>query len=227
MCNENRFMESLESRTLLSVSPAQAALNATVQADRLQVRADLLKFKSDVVGLPGTLLADMTALKHDHLGNDPTIKPLVKTMRADIAKMRFTLLGDRLAEKSNVLADESAIVAVERRLLLDKGNPTAVAADRAALLADRVKLQQDMVAGLDKRITDRQTFFNTVFNDGQAIITALQNDSNASPQLTADLTKWINDKTAGMTTLTADLQKLSSDRDQLVAELTAMQSSQA
>ena len=194
-----------------------------MQADRLAVRADLLQFKADVVSCWATMLKDVNAVKADHPSSVTTLKPLIKQFRLDVAHRRSTLLSDRLNERSNVLADESVIVAELRKILLDRGNPTAVAADRQVLLTDRIKLQTDMIAGLDQRIADRQAAYTTIFNDVQAIVTAVNNDPNASTQLQADVTKWGNDRTTCMTTLTADLQKIETGRQQLVADLTAMQ----
>ena len=143
---------------------------------------------------------------------------------AQTRESRATLLSDRLTERANVLHDESVIVAELRKMVLDRNNPTALAGDKQVLPSDRIKLQTDMTAGLDKRIADRQAAFNTIFNDVQTIITAVNNDPNASAQLKADVGQWGADRTARMTTLTADLQKIEADRTQLVADLTALQS---
>ena len=217
-----RLMEALESRTLFSAAPSP--LSTAVLADRLQIRADLLQFKSDVVSCWATMLHDVNAVKADHPAAATTVLPLIKQFRIDLAHKRSTLLSDRLAERSNVLADESLIVRELRQILLDHGNPTAVAADRQVLLTDRIKLQNDEIAGLDQRIADRQAAYTTIFNDVQAIITAVNSDPNASAQLKADVTKWGNDRTTCMTTLTADLQRVAADRQQLVTDLTALQS---
>ena len=65
-------------------------------------------------------------------------------------------------------------IATVKQLKADKGNESAVKADRAKLLADRIKLQQDMVAGLTARLTDRQNAYTTIFNDCQAIVTTVK-----------------------------------------------------
>ncbi|HXE52579.1 MAG TPA: hypothetical protein VN541_06155, partial [Tepidisphaeraceae bacterium] len=121
MQTAHRFMESLESRTLLSATPSP--LSAAVMADRLQVRADLLQFKSDAASCMATMLKDVTAIKADHPSNLTAVKPLVKQFHTDVAHLRSTLLSDRLTERANVLHDESVIVAELRKMVLDRNNP--------------------------------------------------------------------------------------------------------
>jgi hypothetical protein len=218
-------LEALESRTLMSAGPASAVFNPTVLADRLQVKVDLLTFKSHALGAFATLLSDEAALKHDHLADATTVVPLVQKLNADIRQMRQTLRIDRLNESAAVLADRAVIVADLRQILLDRADAAAVATDRDKLRADRVQLQQDLVAGLTARLDARQAAADTISADAQAIVTAVQSDPNASDQLKADLTKLVNDQTARFTTLSADLQKLLADRQKLVDDLTASQSS--
>jgi hypothetical protein len=216
--------EALESRTLFSASAATAVLSTAVQADQLQVKADLLQFRSDVAGNTLTLLKDVAAIKADGVKGDPTLKPLIAKFHKDVQTMSQQLRLDRLAQAQNALADESVLVLDRRRILLDKGNPTALAADQAKRMADRIKLQQDLLAGLNARLTTRQNDSTAIFNDGQAIVAAAQSDSSASPALVADLQKFTADKTVAVNTITGDIQRLIADRTQLVSDLTAMQS---
>ena len=117
------------------------------------------------------------------------------------------------------------VIAGDRlQILNDKGNASAEKTDHAKLKADFTKAQNDMIAGLNSRIATRQTFYTTIDNDEQSIITAVQSDPHASAKLQADVKKWISDKTTNMATLLADLQKLSADRTQLVADLNASSS---
>lgn len=218
------FTESLESRTFLSASPASSALSTAVQADQLQIKQDLLQFRSDAVGNMVMLTTDINAIKADDPKNAKTVRPLIAKFRHDVLAMSVQLRLDRLTQAHNVLADEAIIVGIHRKMLLDKGNPTAEAADKSALLAERIKLQQDMINGLNARLTTRQNATDAIFADGQAIVTAAQSDPNASPQLVTDVQKWTTDKAAAMSTIAIDLQKLMTDRTQLVTDLTAMQS---
>ncbi|HUO08002.1 MAG TPA: hypothetical protein VM008_06865 [Phycisphaerae bacterium] len=220
------IMEELESRTLMSGTPTSPGplMSAAVIADRAHIQADLLKFQSDCLNATATLLTDITAIKTDDPKQATTVTPLLQKMRADIHTMQVTLLGDRLTEKANVLADESVITSDLAKIVHDKGNPTAVAADRTQLRADRIKLQNDMIAGLNARITTRQTAYPGIVADGNAVVAAVQTDAHASPKLQADLSKWVTDRTGKISTLTADLQQLVADRTHLVTDLTAEQS---
>lgn len=217
----NRYaFETLESRTLLS---ATGLYNAAVRADRLQVRADLLRFRADALSASATLLNDRIALKGDDVAAATTVTPLIAKLKSDIGQMRLTLKADRLNEAAVVLADQLLIVGDLRKILADRGNPDAVAADRATLKSHRIQLQNDLIDGLNTRLTTRQNAYTTLFNDGQAIVAAVQTDPGASDKLKADVQTWIADGSAKLNTLAADLQKLVADRTTLVADLTASQ----
>ncbi len=220
----NLFTEALEPRMMLSGDPSKIALNATVRADHVQIHADLLKFKSDAFSNYAHMLSDVNAIKGDHLKDATTVTPLIAKFRSDLNAMRSQLNIDRLGQRQVELADESVIVGDLKQIAIDKGNPTLVSADRAKLLTDRIKLQTDLVAGLDARLATRQAAATTLGDDLAAIVTAAQSDPNATPKLIADLQKATTDKTNGLATLTADLQTLIADRTKLIADLTALQS---
>ena len=218
------FTEALESRVLMSGNSLSASVNVTIELDRLQIRQDLLKFKSDSISCYTTLQADVLNLRGDHLKDAKTVTPLIAKFRADIKAMRTQLRVDRLTERQNVLADESVIVGELKQIVLDKGNATAEAADHATLMADRIKLQNDAIAGLDARLSTRQGALVTLTADMQNILTAAQSDPNASPKLVNDLTKLSVDRSACLNSMSADLQTLITDRTKLVVDLTALQS---
>jgi hypothetical protein len=215
------LMQRLESRTLFSVSAAADVYDTAVQADRLQIKADLLQFRSDIDSFSATLMTDVAAIKAAGIKNDPGVLPLAKQFCTDDKNMLTQLKEDNLADSSIALAEESAIAAEKAQLLKDLGNPTKVAADKAQIKADCIQLQNDLIAGLNTRIAVRESFFTTLSNDAQAIVTQVDGDPTASPTLQADVQTWATDKTDCLTTLSADLQKLLADRTQLVADLTA------
>ncbi len=214
------FSEGLEARSMLSASPT---LNAAVVADRLTIQADLLKFRSDALVQEATLGGDIAAIKADDVKDAASLKPLIATFHADVKAMWAQLKVDRLNEAQNVLADESLIVGDMKQILLDHGNVPALATDHANLLAHRIQLQNDMIAGLNARLATRQAAYQTIFSDGNAIVAAAHADSTVSVKLAADLQKWVTDKGNAMTVFAGDLEKLVSDRQQLVLDLTAMQ----
>jgi hypothetical protein len=213
------FFEPLESRALLSAS----AVNATILADRLQIQNDLIQFKSDCIEYTNTLIADCAALQADDLKQDATLAPLFKTLHTDVANMQTQLKADNLAECSAVLKDQSVIVNEEEQILTDKGNPTKLKADKAALLTDRIQLQTDEITGLNTRLATRQADYTKLFADLSAITTAIGSDSGASAKLKADVTKFTDDRTDALNTIEGDIQKLITDRTKLVTDLTALQ----
>jgi hypothetical protein len=138
--------------------------------------------------------------------------------------MHTALRADRLAESAAALADESAIKKDLLQILKDRHNATAETADHAKLLSDRIQLQNDLIAGLDSRIATRQGSETTIANDTQAIVTAADNDPAASDALEAAASKFADDRTTALNTLTADLQTITAARTQLSNDLTAAQS---
>jgi hypothetical protein len=215
------FIDELEPRRLMSVSPVSEA----VEAARLQVQADLVQFKSDVIVGVTTLEADCVTLKADGLKADKTLTPLFNTLHSDVQTMLTALKADRLTEYSNVLHDESIIVAQKLKILGDKGNSTQKQADQAVLVHDLIQLQSDEIAGLNSRLATREADETTISNDVSAIITAADRDSNASPQLVTEVNKFGTDRTNLLNTLTADLNTLITDRGALVTALTAEEGS--
>jgi hypothetical protein len=213
------LFESLESRTLMSAS----AIDTQVAADRLKIRQDLIQFQTDCLAKTTTLLADCKTLKADGIYKNAALKPLFQTLRTDMATVDQTLRVERLNESSAALEDESNIVADFAKIVADKGDKTVVKADRAQLLTDRIQLQNDDLAGLNARLATRQSGFTTLSNDLNAIVTAIGNDSGASPRLVADVNKFVTDKTTFFNTITADVQTLIADRTQLTTDLTAQQ----
>jgi hypothetical protein len=213
------FIESLESRTLFSVS----AVNPQIEADRLAVKAALLAFKADCVSYTAKLLADCQALQADDVKQDAVLAPLFKTLRTDVQAMQTQLKSDNLAEAGAVLADQSVIVAEKEQILKDQGNPTALAADRAQLLVDYVQLQNDEITGLNARLATRQGDYDQLSTDLSAIATAVETDPNASPKLQADVTTFVDDRTDALNDLTSDLQAIIVARTQLAADLTALE----
>jgi len=214
------FIESLEGRTLLSVS----AINTQIKIDRLEVKADLLQFRSDVASKTALLLGDLQTMKTDGLKNDATLFPLYKTFRSNVTKMHQALYADNLAEKENVLSDELVIVKelihIQKDKLSDPGN---VSADQQQLLADRVQLQTDEIAGLNARITTRETYFMTLSTDLSNLVIAAESDPNASPALQTAISNFSTDRSNTLTTLTGDLTAIMNARTTLAGDLMTLE----
>lgn len=219
--SHNQFIEGLESRQFLSVTPI---FNASVVADRLVVRADLLHFESDIFANEAKLLVDIQNIKKNVAKGDTSLKAPFAQLHADVHTMQTALKEDRLTEAANALADESVIKLDEVQVLKNKGNAMAEAAAHTALRNERIKLQNDLIAGLDARIATRQADETTISNDTQAIATAAESDASATPALKAAAATFAADRLTCLNTLTADLQAIAAARTTLVAALTAAES---
>jgi hypothetical protein len=209
--------ESLESRTFLSASP----VSTQVAIDRLQVRADLLQFRSDAAGGTAKILTDLQKLKADGLRKDPTLAPLFIKFRSDVKSMHQQLFMDRLNESAAVLHDDSVIVKELIQIIKDKGNATALGADHQTLVADRVQLQSDEVAGLNARITTRQNDYNQLSTDLDNIVAAADADTSLTSSDLADVNTFSADRTTLLTTLMSDLQTIEQARTSLSSALAA------
>lgn len=199
---------------------ATALFSPALREDQLQITADLAQFRSDCLHDTALLMGDITTIKADDPKQVTTLGPLVKKMRADMSAMRTQLAEDRYAQFSAMAADESLIFKEMEQMIIDRKDPTALAADRSQLLADGIKFQDDAIAGLNTRIATRTSAYTTLFADAQAIVTAVDSDTGASSALQAAVTKWGTDKTMSLNTMTTDLAKLVADRTKLATDLT-------
>ena len=207
------------------MSAAPSPWSSQVVADRQAVRQELKLFASDIANGCATIEADVAALKADGLGSDTTLAPLFKQLHQDVKAMQAELLLDNLAEDANVLADESIIVAQKEKILGDTGDPALRRADKVVLIQDQVQLQTDEINGLNSRLQTRKADYTTIFTDLGDITTALQSDVDASGQLGADVTKFVNDRTTILNTLEGDISALMADRTQLKTDLIAEEGS--
>ena len=82
------MIETLESRTLLSVSSVPVLFNPTIRADRLAVKAELLKFRSDIFSCQAMLLRDTQAIRHDLAKGDTSLVASFQQLHADTRAMR-------------------------------------------------------------------------------------------------------------------------------------------
>jgi hypothetical protein len=213
-----RFVEGLESRQLLS---AAHVFNATVTADRLIVHANLQKFKNDINVQGARLSSDQKHIRARLAKGDTSLSASFATLHTDAANMRRALLADRLTESANALADESTIKLDLLQILKDKGNASALATDHTKLVNDRVKLQNDLTAGLDARIATRQADEGTISTDSQAIVTAANSDPAATAGLNVAVAIFARDRVNTLNILSADLQAIETARNNLANALTA------
>lgn len=211
------FVESLETRSLMSAS----AFSTQVTLDRLDIRAALLKFRYDAVTSTATLIQDCSALQAADLKQDTLLAPLFKALHKEVKSMRHTLDLDRLTESSAVLKDESVVVAEEEQYVSDIGSEPARKADRIQLRKDRVQLQDDEIAGLNARLTERVNEQGALTADLDAITTTLGTDTGASAALQAAVTAFVGDRTTSLGDFQTDLKAIIAARTQLVTDLNA------
>jgi hypothetical protein len=139
--------------------------------------------------------------------------------------MRHTLDLDKLTESAAVLNDESVIDTELVKYAQDSGNEAARTADRIQLRKDHIQLQTDEIAGLNARLTTRETEQTALTNDLNAITTALGSDTNASAVLKTAVSTFVTDRTSSLVLFETDLKAVVAARTQLAADLTASLSS--
>ena len=217
------FFETIESRLLMSAAPT--LFDATVRADRLAVRVDLLKFRIDILTTDAKLSADLQAVKHSVPKGDTSLVAPFATLHTDQKAMNLALQEDRLTESANALSAEATVKLDLLQILKDKHNTTAEAADHAKLLTDRVAVQTALINGLDARIATRTTDEATISTDTAAIVTAANSDPAATAAMQTAVSTFATDRVAKLNQLTADLQAIQTARTNLSDALTAEQSS--
>jgi hypothetical protein len=220
--SQRSFIETLESRTLLSASPV--LFNSTILADRATIRSDIFKFRAHAFACAAKLGAELRRIHRLTASGDTSLDASLLQLRTDSATLAAQLKADRQAEALNIQTDEATIRADIKQIHKDKHDAEALATDDTKLTNDRITLQTDLLAALDARITARQNAQTTIATDTQAIVTAAQNDSQATTKFTAAVTKFATDRTACLDKLTTDLTAIAAARTKLVTDLTAAQS---
>jgi hypothetical protein len=224
------LFETLETRKLFSVCvvhaacvPATPTTNSAVAADQKQIEADQVQLRKDNCSSAMTLLSDVRAMMSDGLRKDTTLMPLFQQLEADASSVAQGLKVDGQAEQPVVSADQSAIKTAEMQICKDKHNPTALAADQAALLAAQIQLQNDLITGLDARLATVQAGENTIADDLGSILGALSGDTTASPKLVTAIGTFRVDTLNAFNLKASDLLALIGARVQLVNDLMATQ----
>jgi hypothetical protein len=213
------LFESLERRSLMSASP----VSAQVAIDRLEVKADLLKFRLDIAAGEAMTLSNIQKLKAAGLKGDATLTPLFTKFHQDVKSMHQQLFSDRLAESENVLSDQIVIVKELVQILKDKGNSSALTTDHTALLADRVQLQNDEITGLNTRIATREADFSELTTDLNNIVIAAKADPSLTAAELIDVNTFASDRATLLTTLMSDLQTIQTARTTLSNALAALE----
>src|SRR5690242_10491211 len=124
----NRFFQSLEGRTMLSVSPTD---NPLLAADLAQLQADQQKLKSDRETATSTLNADRAKVLADRNAVEDAKKDARTQFETDKKAMADALAADRAAGQPVRDTWLPVLYADLAAIKQDAGNPDALAADKA------------------------------------------------------------------------------------------------
>jgi hypothetical protein len=200
-----RFIQSLESRRLLSATPVS---KATLLADEAHIVADAVAAKADFKTLVAAVTADTKTIQSDLKGLSKSNATLLKTLKADEVKV-FTLVTrdlNALIGSPGALAKRSTADGVA---LLTKSTK----AIQAKVTADIASLGTVATAPLAKLQADDQ---NTGLGPALQAIT----DANASDAtLAADITRQRDDTESKGTIFNTAVVQFQTDLGALAADL--------
>ena len=164
------YIEPLESRTLLSVSPVahgtpehHPVLSAAVQADLTTIAKDQKQLATDLKNLRPTLQADEKA-----------VSAAINALASKLAPLRTTLQSDETKWATTLRTDEKTLFA-------DRGNATKTA-------ADKVQLQKDEAAAKTALQADRAAIQKIIDTDPAVIAARAKRTADLKP-ITADAAK--------------------------------------
>ena len=219
--SQHSFIEGLEARTFLSVTPAPVLFDKAVLKDRAVVHAKLVKFRTDFVVGAVRLYGDYLAIKHNTAAGDTTLVSLFQTLNTEVAAARSQLLSDHLTDSATVKADEKAVTTDIALVRKDAKDATAEAAAETALTAARVQLATDLIAAVNTRVGVRSSLAQTVQTAGEAVGQAASADTLGDARFKAAAAKFSTDGSAWLGKLTADVTTINADITQLNADLAA------
>ena len=198
----SRFIQLLESRTLLSVT------TATLLADEALIVADAATAKADLRVLAAAVRADTKTITADLKGTPKTNLPLLHTLKTDEAKALAVITKDlnALLNPGVSLSRRSTAAGVAQ---IHKGT----AAVEAKVAADVAALQTVTTAPLATIQADDQG--NTIGTDLQALVTANPSDTT----LATDVSKQETDTNTGGATFNTAAVKFQTDIGTLATDL--------
>jgi hypothetical protein len=205
----SRFVQSLESRALLSATPS------TLIADELALAADAKTLHMDLKAYGPIYKADVKALAADlkALPKSPQNQLLLNALRRDQNKCAATLLGDFAHLMAVDRPAVGKLTADAFRVFL---HPTDAIA-KAKLAADITAFQSASAAPMAQFATDLAACGQTLAADAAALAAA----NPTATKLAADLEKTKADATAAAATIQADVSKGQTDLTKLLTDLAA------
>ena len=220
------LLESLEPRTLRSVSPAvdtppdpnpppaDCVSADTIAADRQQVQDDSAKLASDRAACEQMLQQKRDALDAARQALETQAAPLRQKLATDRASCQQMLQADRTALQNASRAGLTTIINDVKAIIAARNDPAALKAAQDKLAADRDALQAALKPLLDKLQKDATDCATLLAADQKAISDLFANDPTvqAAQDALAAARKECADKIAAdLATLSADRQKLEDD----------------
>lgn len=204
------IIESLESRIFFAATPTP-----TVQADIVQVQADVQQLRTDQLNGAALLKADRLAIVNAVNATRGNIAALVTKLRTDVLAFAQQAQQNNASLFTTLQGDLATIRTHLIQLRVDRGNASLVASDLAALASDRAAVAAH-------RATARSTLFTILANRQTALradLTAIANARLNDPGVKAAQDKLIADTLSVRQTLAADQLKLAQDRVKLVTDI--------
>jgi hypothetical protein len=204
----NRYMESLEGRTLCSATPTQ------LWADEMQLAADSRATITALRAVIPAVRTDMLAVRTDILK-----LPLTKTNLLLMAKLQV----DQIKASVTLIQDYAMTVAIGMRAInklfadgvMLKLMPTSEII-QAKVQADLVAFQAASAGPSAKLAADMTAFGTTIAADVAALVAA----NPTATQLATDVQKFQTDAVASLAPVQAALAQGGTDLAKLVTDLT-------
>ena len=204
------IIETLESRTLLSVSPA------TLSQDQVKLQTDMAAYAADTQNCKSLIAKDKAQVNADSLSGRKHVAALQAQLQKDQTTRKSTLQLDRGNRKTAVAGDNAVIVRDNVTIRVDKNNPTQLAIDKQKLMSDKVQLESDQVKFGTILLNDDANTQSIILADQQAIVTARATLDN--PALEQDEKTLLIDQQSCLATLAADQIKILNDQLKIVQD---------
>jgi len=209
MIKANLFsvLESLESRMLFSMTPAQM-----VAADKVKIANDKAQLTADRTNYGQLVSNDRRQLSSDISSALTTAGNAVK---ADVAQEQQMIQTDQKNGAMTLASDRATIAADRKAISADKGNASAEAADLAKLKSDESVLTADSAALKMTISNDRATFGARIKTD-TANLNSIRKGGDTT--INADRSTLTTDLKAGASAIATDTKTLAADEVQLLKD---------
>jgi hypothetical protein len=190
------MIETLESRTLMSVSPA------TLSQDQVKLQSDMATYAADQESCKLLIAKDKAQVSADTLTGRRLLAGLEAQLQKDQATRTSTLGLDRGNEKTALAGDNGVIARDNVTIRVDKNNPTQLPLDKQKLMSDKIQLASDKAKFGTILINDQAHTQSVILADQQAIVSARETLDN--PALNTDQQTLLADQQTCLAKLAAD-----------------------